>query len=319
MTHEGEFEETIESTFSFNKELSVSYSREIGKPAATEVRMGAAGFQRSAIFQMIFVLKGRISFSEKDSSTEGMHIETQQHNLIRIQPQSSRITIMGEEHDGIICINLSLSFLQRYLPASHPAYLQLTSYMAKDKPALLSALNMPVTPEISSILQSIDHSAHSGFCGKLFLESKVIELLALQISQFEHMMASPPHPVLKKEDLEKMQQVREILISHHKEQPSLRTLAHMVGTNEFNLKKNFKAAFGTTVYGYLNQHKMEQAKSMLIEGSSNVSEVSGKMGYKHATHFTSAFKKYFGYLPTKIKMLALLFDPEFLIVLFPMG
>jgi len=32
-----------------------------------------------------------------------------------------------------------------------------------------------------------------------------------------------------------------------------------------------------------------------------VAETSKKMGYKHATHFTNAFKKYFGFLPNKIK------------------
>ncbi|MNL45156.1 Regulatory protein PchR [compost metagenome] len=138
----------------------------------------------------------------------------------------------------------------------------------------------------------------------------MIELLVLQLSQFEQAESDEPMNRLTKEDLDKMHEVKEILIANIDSQFSLRTLAHMVGTNEFNLKKNFKAAFGTTVYGYFNQYKMEQAKVMLLEGDSKISEVSSKIGYKHATHFTSAFKKYFGYLPTRIKMSLLIFDPE---------
>lgn len=136
------------------------------------------------------------------------------------------------------------------------------------------------------------------------------------MSQFEQTENDQLQLGLKKEELDRMQEVKEILMRNIESQFSLRTLAHMVGTNEFNLKKNFKAAFGTTVYGYFNQYKMEQAKAMLIEGDTKVAEVSGKMGYKHATHFTSAFKKYFGYLPTKIKMSMLLLDPEFCLFFF---
>lgn len=60
-----------------------------------------------------------------------------------------------------------------------------------------------------------------------------------------------------------------------------------------NFKQQFKAAYSVPYMSYLNQYKMEQAKVML-------------MGYKPVTHFTSAFKKYFGYLPDKIKMLMLI-------------
>ena len=219
------------------------------------------------------------------------------------------------EPNEIILIKISAGFFSRYLPEHHPAFINLQSGIHQKKTVLFSEQQLHVTPEISAILNSMENSAHTGFCGKLFLESKVIELLAIQLSQFE-LLQEQPKPVLKPDELDRMEEIRSILIRNMDRQLSLRTLAHMVGTNEFNLKKQFKAAYGTTVYGYLNQYKMEQAKAMLIQGDSRISEVSGKMGYKHATHFTSAFKKYFGYLPNKIKMLMLVFDPEFYMVLF---
>ena len=80
----------------------------------------------------------------------------------------------------------------------------------------------------------------------------------------------------------------------------------MVGTNEYDLKRDFKVVFGNTVYGYLKQYRMEQAKSMLIENDATVAEISLKVGYKHATHFTSAFKKHYGYLPNKLRTSKLL-------------
>jgi len=91
------------------------------------------------------------------------------------------------------------------------------------------------------------------------------------------------------------------------------------GSDEFKLKRNFKPAFGTTVNAYLNQHKMTAAKNMLIEQDLTIAEVSEKMGYRYATHFSSAFKKkYFDFLPNKIKsgkLLLLIFLEEFSVIL----
>jgi len=270
----------------------------------------------SPTFQMIFVLKGKLAFSNIDEHTGYGQIESQQHNLFCIPPKASRI--LADANDFVICINFNTSFLNRYLPNNHPAYQKLTNGLITKEISRLSPLNMYITPEISTILQRLENSPYSGFCDQLLLESKVIELLALQISQFEQPQTAIQPLQLKEEELERMHEAREVLLNHTGEKLSLRTLAHMVGTNEFNLKRNFKIAFGETVFGYLNQYKMEQAKTMLIEKDITIAELSLKMGYKHATHFTSAFKKYFGYLPNKIKSskLSLLIFFEDLSVLF---
>jgi AraC-like DNA-binding protein len=226
-------------------------------------------------------------------------LKDQQHNLL-LDHHQLKLHCEHEEHD-MIFINIDFSFFSRYLPNDHTGFLNLKKGIEQDKATVLSKFNLHITPEIISILSSLKTSTHTGFCEKLFLESKVLELLVLQLSQFEQLKNGDTKHQLKKDELDKMYEVREILTNNMQSQFSLRTLAHMVGTNEFNLKRNFKDAFGTTVYGYLNQYKMEQAKSILIEKDITIAELAQKMGYKYATHFSSAFKKYFGYLPNKIR------------------
>lgn len=312
LTQSGEFEPQNHNIYSYNKAVSLSYTVDLAKPRQVEIYMTGPDPKQLPLYQMIFVLKGKLSLCKKGKTQHYGQIESQQHNLCRIIPASSRL-LLDNPNDEIICINLSPSFLQRYLPAGHPVQLQLSSGDPAD-PILLSPINLFLTPEISSILQRLGNNTNSGFCDQLLMESKVIELLALQISQFEQLQHSEAPSQLRKEEMERMQEARTILLQHTGEQLSLRALAHLVGTNEFNLKRDFKAAFGTTVYGYLNQYKMEQAKTMLIEKDVTIAEISNKMGYKHATHFSSAFKKYFGYLPNKIKsskLSLLLFIEEF--------
>lgn len=249
--------------------------------------------------QMIFVTKGRLGCKLRNAKKPSFIFEDQQHNLLSINKRMLWQIVEEGEHE-ILCLNISFSFLSRYLPHDHSGYLDLKKGMELSKPAAFSINNLYITPEINAILNTLKSSPHTGFCAKLFLESKVLELLMLQASQFEQSKISETTH-LKKEEMSRMQEVKEILTENMDTPFSLRTLAHMVGTNEFNLKRNFKIAFGTTVYGYLNQYKMEQAKIMLIEKDITIAELSVKMGYKYATHFTSAFKKYFGYLPNKLK------------------
>ena len=78
-------------------------------------------------------------------------------------------------------------------------------------------------------------------------------------------------------------------------------LARQAGTNEFTLKKRFKEIFGTTVFGYWNNLKMEKARHMLLHEDVPVSLVAEKTGYKNQPHFSTAFKKKYGIFPGKLK------------------
>ncbi len=78
-------------------------------------------------------------------------------------------------------------------------------------------------------------------------------------------------------------------------------LSKLVGTNEQYLKKYFKQYFGKTVMNYITEQKMNHAKELIMTGEYRVSDVARLTGYKHSTHFTTAFKKYFGFIPNSLK------------------
>lgn len=324
MTPKGEIQDR---SFYGSKDLTIGYSKKKAPLSTQNILHVRLDQENQAGYQMIFMLKGKLSLDSGGVSAALPLLESQQYNLIWTTGKSGAYEGLQEESNEFIFVEISARFLSRYLPEDHPAAIHLhsnnfpdTNFSAALIPRpphviLFSEQHLRITPEINAILNGIENSPHTGFCERLFLESKVIELLAIKISQHK-LLQQQPIPHLRQEELDRMQEVREILIQNIDCPFSLRTLAHMVGTNEFNLKKQFKAVYGNTVYGYLNEYKMEQAKAMLLQGDSRVSEVSEKMGYKHATHFTSAFKKYFGYLPNKIKMFLLFFDPEFCLILF---
>ncbi|WP_315815682.1 helix-turn-helix transcriptional regulator [Paraflavitalea speifideaquila] len=62
-----------------------------------------------------------------------------------------------------------------------------------------------------------------------------------------------------------------------------------------------QALFGTSVFGYLNELKMEYGRQMLLESACTVYEVAYMLGYHDPYNFSKAFRKYFGYLPGRLK------------------
>src|SRR3546814_929631 len=97
-----------------------------------------------------------------------------------------------------------------------------------------------------------------------------------------------------------MKQVRDLLHHQPAQSYSLVGLAHAVGANEATLKKHFKAVYGTTVFGFLTARRMELAKALLLANELKVAAVAQEVGYKYASHFTAAFRRHFGVLPTKL-------------------
>ena len=132
----------------------------------------------------------------------------------------------------------------------------------------------------------------------LLIQSKVLELLAMQIGQFRG-----PERVdsISAADTDKLHQLKYFLDTHFLEEYSLAELSRICLLNEFKVKKGFKELFGTTVFGYLRQLRMDYAEQLLLDASRSVEEVSDLLGYEHAQHFSIAFKKYRGVNPSTIK------------------
>ena len=100
---------------------------------------------------------------------------------------------------------------------------------------------------------------------------------------------------------EKIQLVREILEQDLSKNYRIPDLAREVGTNVQYLKVYFKQYVGQTVMHYATEQKMEYARELILSGNYRIVDVARMTGYRHATHFTAAFKKYYGFIPNVLK------------------
>jgi AraC-like DNA-binding protein len=153
---------------------------------------------------------------------------------------------------------------------------------------------------LQAIIKEIMEAAQPGFIRRIFLESKILELLSIQLHQAETKAATKG---FSKGDVARLQEAKHIIAQNLQTPCSLIELARKTGLNDFKLKKGFKALFGHTVFGYLFELRMDNAYRLLQDGKS-VSEVAEIIGYKNPHHFTAAFKKKFDFLPSQVAKMA---------------
>ena len=196
-------------------------------------------------------------------------------------------------------VQFSVPFFQRFLDRQTGFLDRLAEGIDRDQMRSLAPCNSPVTPAMKAILHDLLHCPFKGFSKRLFLEAKILELLALQVDQISLNQSARP-TAFRPDDLDKIIAVREWLTEHFLQPITLPEVARLVGLNDFKLKKGFRELFNTTVFGYLTALRMSHARRLLLDGGQTVTEVADALGYQHAHHFTHAFRKHFGYLPSKL-------------------
>lgn len=272
-----------------------------------DIRIGygdIALYQKTSVFfdtdfetvEMHFALSGETNTVSKNFQKDIL-FQAHHHNIIYSDSLKGKM-----EWNGMVNtfeINLSPAFFQRYLPENKLSFEIFKHKINTNSSSLICKQNNLITLQMYQVIQDIIHCKRKGLFKKIFLEAKVLELLLLQLEQLCDETSA--HTLLKKPDIEKMYAVRDYILDNLTNSCSLIDLVHKVGTNEFTLKKGFKELFGTTVFGFWNDAKMEEARKMLQTKQMNINEVSDAIGYKNPQHFSTAFKRKFGVVPKSLK------------------
>ena len=155
-----------------------------------------------------------------------------------------------------------------------------------------------MTPAMNVAIHQILNCPYCGPLKYLYLESKALELITHRLAQ----VVSPESIlknsfVLRPDDIDRIHHAREIMSRDLENPPTLFKLARLVGLTHTKLNRGFREIYGTTVFGYLHQIRLEQAKLLLEEQRMNVTEVAFTVGYNSLPSFSTAFSKHFGLNP----------------------
>lgn len=157
----------------------------------------------------------------------------------------------------------------------------------------------PLTTPLLMVLDPLFHLSIGDSTRNLYYRGKVYEILSLYFSREGEKTAENCPFLLDESNVEKVRMAKRIMLDRMSNPPALPELAQEVGLNEYQLKVGFKNIYGNTVYKFLTEYRMDQARKMLDTGGYRVNEVGFHIGYSNPSHFIAAFKKKFGVTPKK--------------------
>lgn len=281
-------------------ELNIK-SFEVGEITVYHVALNCQGCVLISIkvdepaWAMNFTLAGQLNIQHTNIDKDPLAlIEQTHHSFIPTVNEDIDIVIKGYVKLFIVCIESET--VKKLLTAEEQPVLErrLKNYNR----------NIPgriITTAMNNIINNVVSSMEQNTLHRVLLAAKMLELLFLDLEQLDKAIDKPNPPTVRFNDLEKLELAKTLIAEDMRSPCSLIELAHKVGLNDFKLKKGFKDAFGNTVFGYLFDMRMDKAKAMLATAQYTVSEVAHEVGYKNAHHFTAAFKKKFGYVPSKVR------------------
>lgn len=164
-----------------------------------------------------------------------------------------------------------------------------------------ASLLIPLCNKNRVILGSLFNHKYTGAMENIFLNSQIQFLLVYSMDcLFGEGDRDKVYQCKFLEDergRDTISRAREILLQHIGDPITIKDLARKVATNECYLKKGFKEMFGTTIFDFYQNQRMEHAKYLLYEKGLTVTDVSGLLGYSSISHFSTAFKKHTGIKP----------------------
>jgi AraC-like DNA-binding protein len=251
----------------------------------------------TATLSSLFYLAGRSQLTLHSTKTNWMNVAN--HSYAAYLPEETGIEeYPPSERIQIVQLSINVNLFREFCCHQiHSLPLNFQSITDSTQQPFLFQFGI-ITPAIRTTLQQVLECPYAGFVKQLYLEGKALELLALQFQQAIEQVEPKYQPaLLLLADVERIHAAREILRDRIHHPPGLVELARLVGLNDFKLKQGFKQVYGTTVFGYVYECRMQRAQQLLQTKEMNIEEVARAVGYATRSSFAVAFRRKFGINP----------------------
>ncbi|MEM8544440.1 MAG: AraC family transcriptional regulator [Cyanobacteria bacterium P01_H01_bin.119] len=264
-------------------------------------------FEVPTKLEMTFVLKGPQAGRSRLFLASGQKVS----NSIFQYPGGQQI-LKVELHLELPILKIFLDSLLEKLPVTlrqsaeecfNAIYIFKTPSISPSIEQVYSLINEgAVTPQMHLVLRQILNCPFEGFSRYLYLEGKALELMTLRSQQIvEQLVIFAPQlagqSTLHPDELQRIYQAKELLLSNLQNPPSVDELARQVNLNRRKLNEIFQQVFHMTPFEYLQDYRLKQAQSILNHPDIKVEDVIQIVGYKSRSNFAVAFRKKFGVNP----------------------
>jgi AraC-like DNA-binding protein len=254
--------------------------------------------RNTPFIMMYFQLKGTSTFS----SSTTVSINNQMHSLNYLPSFKLNTCIRKNTVEEFFCVKVYPDLLLGQLQAQDENN-PLVLFCKRKDPFITLDTPQVIKPAIYQCIHDYLNCPYTGVLGAAYKDNIILNLLIHQLATFTDVESESEtaESRLSKADIDLLNDIKTYLDQHFLEVVSLQQLTRKFCINSFKLKHGFKQLFSNSVMKYVDQHKMNYARTMLQERQADASDVADELGYRHYNNFSSAFKKRFGYSPSALQ------------------
>jgi AraC-like DNA-binding protein len=240
---------------------------------------------------MIFVRQGTITIEGEE-----LHAHHVEGEIGFYTSRRQNWSVKFEQAEGFVLFVADF-FLKRYLHRNREEGVIDQLYAMIEEGGALEQI--AVQPLDALSLYLIDRIVHAPVDEPMWAlrgEHRVVELMMHRFG----MLGLLPEGI-DTETLETASRAKAILEAEFSDPPIIDDLARRCATNTTKLKKLFKRTYKTTLYGYVQRLRMEEANLLLRQERLSIGEVARRVGYRHQGHFSRIFYNTYGIYPKTLK------------------
>lgn len=168
----------------------------------------------------------------------------------------------------------------------------------KNIPLRLEHTPIDATPRI---LVPLSHMLRCEFTGNKKKKLLGIKTAELTFFALQNTISTSQRTNLEPQELEVVIKVREHLLSNLTAPGTIHQIALKFGLNDFKLKTYFKDAFGTSIYAFLLEKRLQKAHALISETDKPLKQIATIVGYHDLSALSNAFNDKFGYRPSTLR------------------
>lgn len=204
------------------------------------------------------------------------------------------ILLSGRAHAIQVLPGETLSFWWCHFRAS---YADRTLYKAIGLP---EHVNVPDPREAIALFERIGCNLHEDRpTARLRLKTSIMELVGVYL---DHIIADPEQPEDVSPEMEKLGLVLRYVDDHLADHITVEDLAGLLFLHPNYFIVYFKSLMGSSPIQYVNQRRLEVARTLLADPACNVSDAASRIGMK-IYYFSRMFKAYTGLTPSRYRKL----------------
>ncbi|ALJ05008.1 hypothetical protein APS56_07670 [Pseudalgibacter alginicilyticus] len=257
-------------------------------------------FHDFPFFKLQFEIEGSSHYIPFNKLSKEVYIPNNHYNLFYL-PEVDGVLNYKTNNLKTLEIIFTENYIEKIIGKRYKKTLNKFGMAVTNKrPFLLWKKSKPIPTELQAHINEIINCKYTKDLKKPYLQAKVNELLIYLLAKTNEEYDKKPDLNLPEIDYINILKIETYIRNNLKEPLTISELAFVAGMNTSKLKQAFKIVFSTTIFKYITRLRMEKAKYLIEKEAYTINEASYEIGYKHAHHFTTAFKKTYGILPSKL-------------------